>query len=364
MSISKKIIGVYYNLPSGGALNTAYTYIDYLSKSYIVEKLIEPKYKIKNIIHYLIISIIVSPMIQRYLLSKSKLNLLIVNHSWLVKSPSILRYAKVPVIYFCHEVMREYYDFEYIKNMNYHEKIINFIRLPIKWLDKHNVRSNNITIIANSNRSKMLIDEAYGVKSIVVYPGINTDKYKPKSGVKKINQIICVSAINKYKGQKFLVQVVSKIALKNRPRLVLVGNGYNNEYINELKELAKQLNVKLKLLFNISEEKKILELRKSKIFIYNPVSEPFGISVEEAISVGLPIAVHRKSGGFIEVITNQNGLIFDTFNFSEWATKIEKLLLDNKSLIKYSKYNSEYAVKYLSANIMNSKIKKIVESKL
>ena len=100
---------------------------------------------------------ITSQNYQRKIIRSTNHDILLVYHSWMVKSPSILRFTNKPKIYICHEPMREYYDSAHIQLQNTKEKIVNLLRLPIMFLDRMNIRAKNTTIVANSNYSKELL---------------------------------------------------------------------------------------------------------------------------------------------------------------------------------------------------------------
>lgn len=258
--------------------------------------------------------------------------------------------------------MREYFDPQHISTQNIKEKIINIIKLPIKYIDKQNLRSRHLTIIANSFFSKNMIDNYYGVSSKVIYPGIDTFAFKQNVSVKKKNQIISVGAINKLKGYEFILQVVSKINKSLRPKLVIVGNGADVKYLINLKELARKLNVSIDCKTNISKALLINEYLKSKLFIYAPINEPFGIVVEEAMAARLPLVVYKKGGGYIEILSENNGLIINNLNIEKWAKQVENLLGNQKLLEKYGKYNMSYVNKNYTAEIMNNNLWKIIQS--
>ncbi len=363
MSRTNTRISIYANLPSGGAKQTYKTTLKYLSKKYSIHLLKEPKYQINNIFSYLYISLIKSPSSQYQLASKNISKITLCYQSWLVNSPSILRYLNTPVIYICHETPREYYDKDYIKIHSFKEKIINIIRIPIKYLDLYNVKASNITIIANSKLSKENIDNVYGVNSIVVYPGINVKKYR-LTNINKLNQVITIGSINKLKQQIFIVEVISNIPVQIRPKFVIIANGCDKRYLYELERFAQANNVDLKIKMNISESEKISELNKSIVFIYAPLNEPFGLVVEEAIAAGLPILVYSKGGGYAEVISKTNGVIVNNLNISEWSKHLIQILKNTTVMHKFKINNYKYALKNFSDTAMNRTIEKIILSKL
>lgn len=362
MSNIKKRILIYHNLPSGGAKLTFLSTANYLKKRYKTVQFAEPKYEISNILQYLYVSLITSQRYQKRIINGTKHDILLAYQSWLVNTPSVIRYSRKPKIYICHESMREYYDIQHKKTQSFKDKIVNIVRLPIKYLDSINIKAKNTIIVANSHLSKKIIDKTYGVNCRVVYPGIETNKYKASKVMEKKNQVICIGAINKLKNQEFLIDVISKIKQNNRPTLVLIGNGANNQYLTYLKEKAKILSVKIKIKINVSDKEKISELWKSKVFMYSPISEPFGIVVVEALAAGLPIITHSSGGGYNEVIDSRNGVIIDSINPFTWSNSLVSLISNPDLINKYQKYNTRYASRYLDSKKMNKQILELINN--
>lgn len=355
-------VGIYHNLPSGGAGNTYQSTKNYLKKYYKVQDIKEPKYDISNILKYLYTALYISPINQHKLANSINSDLLICYQSWIIKSPSILRYFKKKIIYICHDTLREYYDTDDISNQSLYEKLINIVRYPIKILDRFNIINTTALIISNSEYSRERILKAYGVNSKVIYPGINVNKYQNNIPTFSNNQVITIGSVNKLKRQLIFINILSKIDKKIRPNLVIIGNGYNLEYLNQLKRTAKILGVKVRILVNATDQRKIDELQKSKLFLYAPISEPFGLSIIEAISAGIPIVAYNKGGGYREVINKSNGRIMYNLSVNDWSAEISELINDKKWLTARSKYNMGYAKKHFDENIMNNKILNIIKS--
>lgn len=353
---------VYTNLPSGGAYELYKSNINYLSRHFKITTITDRNIKPKNLIDYLYKCLIIIPrMHKNYLKRISANNILIAYHSWLTKSPHILRYANIPKVYICHEPMREYYDKEHIKLQSIKEKLINIIRLPLKFIDKSNVLSPNTTIIANSQFSKQKIDKAYNVKSLVLYPGIKIKDFKFRKTFEKKNQVISVGAINKLKRYEFLVQVLSKVSSKIRPKLLIVGNGGDISYINHLRQMAIDLDVNLTIKTMLSRDDLIKSYFESKIFLYAPVNEPFGIVVEEAMAAGLPLIVYKYGGGYAEIINKNNGYILNNLDHLQWKKSVESLLINNEAIKAISEYNIRHIQKYSDKN-MNTNLLKLLKS--
>lgn len=365
MSRPKIRIAIYQNLPSGGANELYISNKKYLLKKTKILEVTDSTIKSNGFVNYLYKCLFILPRIHREINSKlirNNVRILISYHTWLTKSPYLLRYSKIPKIYICHEPMREYYDQKHISMQNIKEKLINLLKISIMYIDKRNVKSEGLTIISNSEFSKKSIDKAYKVDSLVIYPGINVKEFIRNTSIKKRNQILSVGAINKLKGYEFIIEVVSKIEKELRPDLVIVGNGGGREYLAKIKKLAKTLHVNLKVKINITRPLLIEEYLASKLFIYAPINEPFGIVVEEAMAAGLPVVGAKNGGGYSEILSNDNGALIDSSDSQLWAKKLSTILRDNAILRKIGQYNFKYVQKYYTDKIMNDNLWKVISS--
>jgi glycosyltransferase involved in cell wall biosynthesis len=128
-----------------------------------------------------------------------------------------------------------------------------------------------------------------------------------------VYRIACVGRLVHCKGQKYLIEAVSRLVKEAEVccELTLVGNGTERK---NLERLVKDLQIEDTIRFEgFIDHTKIPEtLRSQDIYvqpsIYDEATgqcEAFGISVLEAISCGLPVIV-SQSGGMPDVIGKEN----------------------------------------------------------
>lgn len=362
--LNKKVnsIAIYHNLPSGGAKEIFELQSSFLSKKSKTKIYSDSYLQPKNFLHYLYIALLYIPLVHRKLARKisSENDVLVAYQNWITNSPPLLRYVTIPTIYICHESMREYYDKSHIDLQTVKERLINSIRLPVKVMDYLNVKSQNITVVANSIKSKNLIKAAYRVESTVIYPGIDTRKFARKDHkTQNTKLVISVGSINKLKNQKFIVETLGKIPIKYRPKLVLVGNGGDPEYISLLKRTAKECNVNLRILLNSSKKKLINLLWKSSVFIYSPISEPFGIVIEEALAAGLIIIAHSNGGGYSEIISPKEAILINSSDQRTWANQIVKTLNTNRKYLISSRLLAKIDAKRMNNELWSLICRKV-----
>lgn len=342
---------IYNNLPSGGARQTLIGVSQFL-KEWCPIHLDGIHCEQKNIFSYLKHAIIDNYFYDRNISRTiSQNSLLICFQSWLIKTPYILRFVDPRnTIYICHEPQSEYYDSKIKSLKTIKQKIVDFIRLPIKWIDQSNIKAYGGRIVVNSQYSHKLVMKAYNKDSIVVYPGIADIYFEKKiKNNHKEHNVISVGAINPLKGFDLLVKAIAAININSRPSLTLVGNGGNQEYILQLYKQARVLGVNLRIKLNLSNSELIEEYDKSLAFLFAPISEPFGLVVLEAMSRGLPIIAYKDGGGYAEILSKNNGLLINNRIPVKWGAAIEKLISSPKRLINdIQKFNINYSREFTS----------------
>jgi len=208
-----------------------------------------------------------------------------------------------------------------------------------KLLDKFLVKlANKIIVVSKavSLRFNWLKDKED--KIVVVYNGIDLERFKPDVGIRKVRGKISLSSetplvatvgrLDWYKGHKYLLEAAEKI-VQTLPdaRFLIVGDG---EYRERLENQVKQLNLDENVIFT-GNRKDIPEILASiDLFVLSSVSEGFGRAAAEAMACGKPV-VATKAGGLSEVVEDGiTGILVPPKNSIALAEAIIKLLKDKK----------------------------------
>lgn len=184
----------------------------------------------------------------------------------------------------------------------------------------------------------------------LIYNGVDIDEFKQKE-YKENNKITLISTgrLIERKGYHFLIKAMNGL---EDFRLILIGTG-NME--DELRKLAKELNVDVEFKGALPHEKIKEELRKADIFVLPSLNEGMSISLLEAVATGLPVIV-TDVGGTKELV-QQNGIVIEKGNIE----KLREALLvykNNKSLIeKHGKLSRKVAEKMSWTEIAKQYIK-------
>lgn len=137
--------------------------------------------------------------------------------------------------------------------------------------------------------------------------------------------LISIGRFVERKGFSYLLDVLK--ALPEDIHLILIGSGILEE---SLKQYARELKIYDRVVWthSIDEEKKMQYLNVADIYVLSSVSEGFGIVLQEAMQVGLPIVLTNVGWQNDFIKDNVNGLYMTYGDVSKACSNIEKLLSD------------------------------------
>lgn len=156
------------------------------------------------------------------------------------------------------------------------------------------------------------------------------DKVKSRLGIKEQHLLICVARFIPLKGMDILLKVFNKINRKDIG-LVLVG-GEKNVYENILREFPESVQERLYFPGFMGKEKLMEYYSAADIFVLPTHHDEWGLVVNEAMGMGLPVITTDKCGAGLEIIQDgENGYVVSDDNENALKNRIE-LLIGNKTL--------------------------------
>lgn len=254
-------------------------------------------------------------------------------------------------ICYCHSPMRYVWDncHEYIKSYN-----IPWILKKLAQKPLHNLRlwdkiaADRVDFfIANSKNTKQRIKKYYRRASEVIYPMVDTDRFKISKT--KGDYFIAIGRLIPYKKFDLTVATFNKLGLP----LKIIGTGGCEE---KLKKLAKK---NIEFLGRISDEKTAELLSEARALVF-PQLEDFGITPLEAMACGIPVIAYKEGGAVETILDGKTGIFFK----DQTVESLEKAILEFiKKENKFSrKAIREHAEKF-SPSVFDKKIIKFVEDK-
>lgn len=238
------------------------------------------------------------------------------------------------------------------------KKKIYFQRL----LESYSKVIENSTVLTNSEFSKKAIYERLGVSAKVLYPPVETRKFRSVASSKDRDNIILVLCrIVPYKTVENAISI-AKILKQNKvgEKMIIIGNMYDDDYItrNYYTELIKmvrqaQLDEFVSFQINLPLDIVIENMRKSSIYLHTQAAEHFGMSTVEAMSAGL-IPIVPGKGGHAEFVPRKYH-----FNTIEKAARIISGALSTPMSERLRM--SQLADRFSTENYLNS-LQSIVKS--
>lgn len=193
------------------------------------------------------------------------------------------------------------------------------------------------------------------VKTFVISNGVDIGKYSKTDSTaffKKFNlptntkNILFVGRLHPEKSVDTLVKSVPGI-LEKQPdiQVWIVGFGHME---NELKELAKKLNIDTKISFlgKVSQEDLVMAYSGSDLFVLPSLAELEGMVVLEAMACGQPIVIAKAPNSASAYFVDGNGYLFEPENADDLAKQILKIVSDDNLRAQLAAKSLELSRKY------------------
>lgn len=238
---------------------------------------------------------------------KNHYDLIFIQGSKFTQTPFITRFLNIPKVYYCQETLRIVYEdfFKIPKDtifLKYYYEFIN--RRVRKAIDLGNIKKVNL-ILTNSEFTKDKISDNYGLKSKVVYMGVDSSFFK-QLPLEKTYDFFFIGAKTKV-------------------------NGYDI-----LEKALKLINKEIRGKYHTGErwiiDDELLEIyNRSKMVINIEYNQPFGLIVLEAMSCSVPVIALEDAAYKETIVNGKNGFMINTPK--ELAEKMN-LILEDKVLAK------------------------------
>ncbi|MDY7080485.1 MAG: glycosyltransferase family 4 protein [Chloroflexota bacterium] len=235
------------------------------------------------------------------------------------QSPSLLSYLRTPSVYYCQESLRQIYEPPIPRPYNGDpgwRQILNRVD-PLRWLyykqltrvDYRNARSAML-LLANSEFSRQSIRQAYGVDARTDYLGVDTDRFYPL-GLQRGDWVFSAGALIPIKGFDFIVKALGTIAPELRPTLVIAANFEAAQERTYLQQLADEQGVSLDIRTPVQPDDMARLYNTACFTVYAPVREPLGLVPLESQACGTPVVGVREGGVAETVRDGETGLLTD-----------------------------------------------------
>ena len=267
-------------------------------------------------------------------------DLVFVKDCHIAMNPYILRYLKTVSVFQCHHGLRHRLAapgqngsaaasdlVSRIKSIYYRPAKTLFLKQQYAD-EKHNIHGAS-RVITNSNFSKRLIRQYYDLNSFIVYPGINTDLFRPIFAEER-DYVLSVGSLIYGKGYRFLISAISRIEAGSRPPLFIAANTIDPVEEHIIRKLAGEKGVELRIESIADDQRLVRVYNQAKVFVYSPLQEALGMAPLEAMACGTPVVAVAEGGIRETVVEGETGWLAER----DEAAFSEKLvsLLKNRDL--------------------------------
>lgn len=231
-----------------------------------------------------------------------------------------------------------------------------YLTKSVEW-----VLNNSSYIVAQSSNIKDNALKYYNIKKSINTIPLAYEMFAFKEINRKdlgLNEnlfyTISIGRLVKRKGFEFLIK-----AIKNTPdnvHALIIGEGPEK---NNLINLAKELDIsdRIHFLGFVSETEKFQYLQNSDVYVLSSVHEGFGIVLQEAMQVGLPI-ISTDNGGQVDFIKEgKNGYFVRFGDVEALANIINKFEQDDQLKVNFSEYNKEEVKEFEDKRICKEYLK-------
>ncbi len=170
------------------------------------------------------------------------------------------------------------------------------------------------------------IKETSGVDSVCVYNAIKFDRFIPSTTRYNVGEelkIVCVGRVFDYKGQYLLVEAAKILKEKgvDKFKITIIGDG---DDLNRIRQMADGYHVNdvVEFLGQRSREYVYEHLHDYNFYVQPSITEGFGLTLAEAMAVGLPVLTSDLDGPMEVIAQGRYGLSFQTENVNDLVEKI------------------------------------------
>ncbi|MBO5867940.1 MAG: glycosyltransferase [Oscillospiraceae bacterium] len=191
-----------------------------------------------------------------------------------------------------------------------------------------NLLCHRFIAISDSVKEDMLAYGAAPKKLRTVYNAINLSKFVPAEKVPSTPIVIgnVARIMPEVKGQDILLEALSKLSVDFRCFFAGGADAVHQKDLEALKQQAARLGIDQKVTFVGNVEDIPAFLSKLDIFVLPSRSEGFGISLIEAMAMGIPCIASQLDGP-AEVLQNgKYGTLFMPESSDDLAQKLEEVL--------------------------------------
>jgi len=148
----------------------------------------------------------------------------------------------------------------------------------------------------------------------------------------EFDYILAVGRLHKQKGFDILINAFAKSNLKNKIKLIILGEGKERK---NLEKLIIELNLKKQVLLHGKVDNPFIYMKHAIFFVLSSRFEGFGIVIIEALACEAPVIATKCESGPSEIIeSGKNGLLVPVEDVELLKDAMERLYHDRELYMK------------------------------
>jgi glycosyltransferase involved in cell wall biosynthesis len=240
------------------------------------------------------------------------------------------------------------FNFPYLKR----NSLSHVVNIPHIFIAKNISRYKQKLIIVNSHFTANFVRRSLSVDPEVIFPPIAPIFFGKESTSNQMreNLVVTVARINPDKRLESIPDIARLTS--DNVYFAIIGLVHNRIVYDAILKKIRKLNLihRFKILTGLSKKDIVNTLGRAKVYLHPPITEHFGISITEAMSLGC-IPIVYDSGGVKEFVPPQ----YRYQNLEEASRKVENAI-ENWSFEK-SKQMKRIAQKFSGENFSEKFIK-------
>jgi glycosyltransferase involved in cell wall biosynthesis len=187
--------------------------------------------------------------------------------------------------------------------------------------------------VAVSNHAKQALLNDFGNhikhKVVVIFNGLNVEKYKQKTDFSSHNKFMVASHLRKEKGIQDLILAIKDLKVYDFI-IDIYGEGY---YEEDLKQMVREFALNESITFKGSVNNLHEIYSKYDYLIHPSHGETFGYAVVESLLSHLPVITTKDQGNVLGLIQeNKNGFLFEVNNVDALSSLLETIIKGEKKI--------------------------------
>lgn len=216
---------------------------------------------------------------------------------------------------------------------------------PLKRWDQHAAKQPDY-LIANSTHTQAMIKRYYRRDSTVIFPPVETDRFKLPGNVRTPlrHGFVVAGRQTPYKRFDLAIEACDELKVP----LVVIGDGPDHK---RLERLANKLPGRSTTFLTNVNDHEIVDHFQSALGFIMPNMDDFGIVAVEAMAAGTPVVAYNKGGALDYVVPGKTGLLFERQTVKSLAPVLETAMTKSFNYEVIAEHAAQFSVTTFTKNL-------------